>query len=244
MVRALSSYRALINASHPHWLASLTQQRAVNFWEWAEEKWGTTINLYGKRRPMHLSKSDQVIRSLIQTQIKSAAIWKPKENSSFLGHWLCQTGLLPCLPRPFLLVSSPGLAFSSLKAWAQWVPDFSWSCEMTPWKQAGSECPHCPAQKLFRSLPVTAPGKGWSCAGTSFPRNQWLEWLLASLDWDCLSGRSSLVNAGYWVKSGQIETQELLSKMSWPVFYRRSSRWSVCPFWPLNLLIYFPFQEI
>lgn len=45
-----------------------------------------------------------------------------------------------------------------------------------------------------------------------------------ALDGASLSGRGALVTAGDWVKSGQVETKELLSKMSWPVFCRRSPR--------------------
>jgi len=47
--------------------------------------------------------------------------------------------------------------------------------------------------------------------------------------WDCrfeigAFWNGYLPNAGHRVKSGQMETLELLSKMSWPVFCRRSSR--------------------
>lgn len=174
---------------------------------------------------------------------KNDGSWKPltwaqAKCSSFEGNVFIKQ----CLLWWVLLVSFPELALSSFKLWIQQVTGFCCSHEMAPCKWAGSKCPCCPAgQKVFIWVPTCDFSQRWNqppWEPARCPKTSWV--------WDqgCLSGRGILPSTGHWVKSGQTETQELPSKMSWPVFSRRSSRWSVCLFWPLNLLIYFPFQEI
>lgn len=80
-----------------------------------------------------------------------------------------------------------------------------------------------------------APAGPRDCSALQLPRSppamgeRGLELGHHKLLWDCsFEARAFwngyLPNAGHRVKSGQMETLELLSKMSWPVFCRRSSR--------------------
>lgn len=235
-----------------HWLANLTQQtKGSKFLRvgWRKVRnhhhyiWETKTNMSIQEWPSHHkfdTNSDQKCWNLKASD--------HRQNAGLSGQWLYQTGLLTCLPCPFLLVSISRLALSSISQAPSTVGTrFQLKLRddtmKTGWIQVSilSLQPRSYSDLCLWLLQVRNDyGSPLEPAtpGTSDSRDSW------RLDWDCCSGRGILVNTGYWVKSGQIKIQELLRKMSWPVFYKRSSRWSVCPFWPLNLLIYFPFQEI
>lgn len=135
-----------------HWLANLTQQtKGSKFLRvgWRKVRnhhhyiWETKTNMSIQEWPSHHkfdTNSDQKCWNLKASDLSTGKMLVSR-GSGFIK----QGFLLACLVHfcwwAFLGWRSP----LSLKHQAQWVPDFNWSCEMTPWKQAGSECPYCPS---------------------------------------------------------------------------------------------------